>query len=822
MDPSLFCLPFALPTQSLALAVDDGPLFPSFATTSTSTPSPSPAVAVASPAERLLHAEAADQGSAEVGIAGGPGSGSSLGSKARALPSSKYAKAGGTSTRAGEASASSSSSLSTVPASVKGMSGDRVLPPSSQPGAALEPSAVAADLRVLLADDADPDAVRADDLRARLPGLPDRPLLPAHGAGKRREAPETWWLSCGYTQLVQGASPLQSVADGLGGVEGEGEEDDMPTTAGVLTLLANPARPPQPPSAPSSFSSSSSRVTSVAASSQSRPALWGDDEEEDGGADPLRSLEAGIGEGDAALALGSSSPKRATSSSSSAQEAPGGGGADALRAEKLARLRAQAIYESLGADPLVRLAGATALGVPSPAAVAAALEASGDGSAAKPSAASVAAASATAATAAEARERERAADDAMRSMSDAAFDDLLGDLVKASSAAANASSSSSSSSSSAAADPSRSALQTLRTRLGGAPPPASGRQWAVMRRMTDAELVAAEASFTPVHTWPFRLDTFQRESICHMEVEGPASAALFVAAHTSAGKTVVAEYAIAKAAATRTRAVYTSPIKALSNQKFHDLRRLFGGPDGTGVGLITGDVSLNPDAPCLIMTTEVLRSMLYRGDDIVRDISWVIFDEVHYINDAERGLAYEETLLLLPDAVGLIFLSATAPNREDFAEWVGRVKRKKVYVLGTDKRPIPLNHHLYVASDNALSLLMDGAQVDVGDMTGFKASNHKLAAEKLKARIANKGAAGAYGPARGGGGGGGSSSTAGRGGGGVSKRDQQVWTNLVGLLRKQDLLPAIIFSFSKAKCEECAFRGLGGVDFTSNREKSAM
>jgi len=158
--------------------------------------------------------------------------------------------------------------------------------------------------------------------------------------------------------------------------------------------------------------------------------------------------------------------------------------------------------------------------------------------------------------------------------------------------------------------------------------------------MTEAELVAAEARFRPAMTWPFKLDTFQREAIVHMETAG-SSAAVFVAAHTSAGKTLVAEYAIALAISHRARAVYTSPIKALSNQKFHDLRARFGGADGKGVGIITGDVSLNPDAPCLIMTTEILRSMLYRGDDMIRDIEFVIFDEIHYITDEERGEGQE-------------------------------------------------------------------------------------------------------------------------------------------------------------------------------------
>ena len=117
---------------------------------------------------------------------------------------------------------------------------------------------------------------------------------------------------------------------------------------------------------------------------------------------------------------------------------------------------------------------------------------------------------------------------------------------------------------------------------------------------------------------------------------------VFVAAHTSAGKTVVAEYAIALCQKHKTRAIYTSPIKALSNQKYRDFSRKF-----KDVGILTGDVSIKSDASCVIMTTEILRSMLYRGSDMIRDIEWVIFDEVHYVNNVERGVVWEETISTL-------------------------------------------------------------------------------------------------------------------------------------------------------------------------------
>ncbi|XP_010572728.1 PREDICTED: helicase SKI2W, partial [Haliaeetus leucocephalus] len=129
-----------------------------------------------------------------------------------------------------------------------------------------------------------------------------------------------------------------------------------------------------------------------------------------------------------------------------------------------------------------------------------------------------------------------------------------------------------------------------------------------------------------VFEWPFVPDPFQQQAVLCLE-QGHS---LLVAAHTSAGKTAVAEYAIALAQRHMTRTIYTSPIKALSNQKFRDFKTTFG-----DVGLLTGDVQLRPEASCLIMTTEILRSMLYNGSDVIRELEWVIFDEVHYINDAE-------------------------------------------------------------------------------------------------------------------------------------------------------------------------------------------
>ena len=165
---------------------------------------------------------------------------------------------------------------------------------------------------------------------------------------------------------------------------------------------------------------------------------------------------------------------------------------------------------------------------------------------------------------------------------------------------------------------------------------------------------------------------------------------VLIAAHTSAGKTVVAEYAIALSQRHMTKTFYTSPIKALSNQKFREFRST-----SEDVGIITGDVQINPKASCVIMTTEILRSMLYNGQSSVQDLEWVIFDEVHYMNDSERGVVYEEVLVLLPEHVRIIMLSATVPNTLEFASWVGMTKKRKMYVISTPKRPVPLEHYLY-------------------------------------------------------------------------------------------------------------------------------
>jgi superfamily II DNA/RNA helicase len=312
--------------------------------------------------------------------------------------------------------------------------------------------------------------------------------------------------------------------------------------------------------------------------------------------------------------------------------------------------------------------------------------------------------------------------------------------------------------------------------------------------------------------YPFELDSFQKQAVIHLE----RGEFVFVAAHTSAGKTVVAEYAIALAFQHRTRVVYTSPIKALSNQKFRDFREKF-----DDVGIITGDVSVNPDATCLVMTTEILRSMLYRGADLIRDIEWVVFDEVHYVNDTERGVVWEEVIIMLPQHVKMIFLSATTPNMVEFSEWIGRTKQREVHVISTPKRPIPLEHSLYhdkkryVVMDEKGHFLNNGYR-KVANLISGKDTSKPTPASKNKARNRPTGRGGkGRGPAKGAGGKG---KHGGRRRGGA---DKSQWTGLVRMLQKDDLLPVVVFSFSKKVCMGSA-RVLQNMDLTTAKEKSKI
>nr|XP_055064870.1 exosome RNA helicase MTR4 [Misgurnus anguillicaudatus] len=290
--------------------------------------------------------------------------------------------------------------------------------------------------------------------------------------------------------------------------------------------------------------------------------------------------------------------------------------------------------------------------------------------------------------------------------------------------------------------------------------------------------------------YPFILDPFQREALLCMD----NNQSVLVSAHTSAGKTVCAEYAIALALREKQRVIFTSPIKALSNQKYREMYEEF-----QDVGLLTGDVTINPTASCLVMTTEILRSMLYRGSEVMREVAWVIFDEIHYMRDAERGVVWEETIILLPDNVHYVFLSATIPNARQFAEWICHLHKQPCHVVYTDYRPTPLQHYIFPAGGDGLHLVVD----ENGE---FREDNFNTAMQVLRDAGDTGGSSG------------GKWDPKGRKGG--TKGPSNVF-KIVKMIMERNFQPVIIFSFSKKECEAYALQ-VAKLDFNTDDEKKLV
>eukprot|EP00438_Fugacium_kawagutii_P033795 Skav218850 [mRNA] locus=scaffold2397:91381:92736:+ [translate_table: standard] len=187
-------------------------------------------------------------------------------------------------------------------------------------------------------------------------------------------------------------------------------------------------------------------------------------------------------------------------------------------------------------------------------------------------------------------------------------------------------------------------------------------------------------------SWTFKhpLDPVQSRAIACVE----SGDSVLVCAPTSAGKTAVATYAVAMALHSKKRAIYTTPIKALSNQKFLELGKAFG---GQYVGIMTGDTVIASDAPIVVMTLEILQSMLYkqaRDPNLLDDFQCVVLDEAHFLGDLERGYAWEEVLILTPLHVQMVLLSATMPNSESIADWCARIRMQPMHVITSDQRPV--------------------------------------------------------------------------------------------------------------------------------------
>ncbi len=293
---------------------------------------------------------------------------------------------------------------------------------------------------------------------------------------------------------------------------------------------------------------------------------------------------------------------------------------------------------------------------------------------------------------------------------------------------------------------------------------------------------------------PFVLDEFQEEALAAYE----RGDNLVVSAPTGSGKTIVANFAIAQALAHGRRAFYTTPLKALSNQKFAELRAIHGKGE---VGLLTGDVAINGNAAVVVMTTEVLRNMLFSQSQDLSDLEAVILDEVHFIQDPYRGGVWEEVLILAPNTVRFTCLSATVANASELAAWISTHRGHTSTVISTD-RPIDLHNHLafsdrYAREVHLIDLLEQGKLTDAAqrmDQAMARALRHQ-----------------------------GSSWTGSRHGNPPKPYRSPMRSDLVESLEAARLLPAICFIFSRAGCDDAVRQCLrAGLRLTSKPERMTI
>jgi ATP-dependent RNA helicase HelY len=298
------------------------------------------------------------------------------------------------------------------------------------------------------------------------------------------------------------------------------------------------------------------------------------------------------------------------------------------------------------------------------------------------------------------------------------------------------------------------------------------RYAASRRRARSSRLTDFEAGY------PFALDEFQLEACQYLE-DGYG---VLVCSPTGSGKTVVGEFAVHLALAAGQKCFYTTPIKALSNQKFGDLVARHG---ARNVGLLTGDNAINADAPVVVMTTEVLRNMLYVGSQALTGLGYVVMDEVHYLGDRFRGAVWEEAIIHLPESVRLVSLSATVSNAEEFGDWLVSV-RGNVRVVMHEIRPVPLWQHMLVGTRLFDLFSSAGTTVDP-ELARFISERMRYLGPTSFHR------------------------------GGRGQRPPRGWrppnrTDIISKLAREGLLPAITFIFSRAGCEaavrQCVHAGL--------------
>ncbi len=268
------------------------------------------------------------------------------------------------------------------------------------------------------------------------------------------------------------------------------------------------------------------------------------------------------------------------------------------------------------------------------------------------------------------------------------------------------------------------------------------------------------------------LDEFQKQAIASVD----SNFSTLVSAPTGAGKTLIAEYLIKKNLQEGLGVIYTAPIKALSNQKFREFERLFPGK----VGIITGDVNINPRAPLLIMTTEIFRNKVLEFESSLDDHSWIIFDEIHYLDNVERGTVWEESLIFLPAHMRFLGLSATMPNIDQFAAWLREIHKHRITVIKENQRPVPLNYYFQVG---------EGIYHSLKALKRNVYRRHKRHPNRKGRDVAQD----------------------------FFKESNHV-LDLVLHLQDHDRLPAIYFAFSRKRCENLA-RQAAAKNFLTKKER---
>jgi len=286
-----------------------------------------------------------------------------------------------------------------------------------------------------------------------------------------------------------------------------------------------------------------------------------------------------------------------------------------------------------------------------------------------------------------------------------------------------------------------------------------------MERPDPEERASSPRTFRGLPLFPF-----QRRAIGAIT----AGRSVVVAAPTGAGKTLVADYAIEWAFEADRRVVYTSPIKALSNQKFRDFRAHYG---EDRVGIMTGDVTIRPEAPLLVMTTEIFRNTIFEAPQRLDGFDFVVFDEVHYLDDRERGTVWEESIIYAPAHIRIVALSATVPNVKELAEWIGEVRATNVDVIVEEQRPVPLTHKTWIPGHGPRSL---------PEVREYFVDRGRTGRDRRDGRRPR-----------------------GRPGGRRSRRQQEelLWEaarKLLDHLVRRRLLPVIHFAFSRMDCERLA------------------